>query len=809
VIGSDDRLASEQPDQPQDRVDGFAPIRDYAAIGDGRTVALVARDGSIDWLTTPEVDSPTVFGALLDPDRGGSFRLAPDGPFSVTRRYLPGTGVLETTFVTAGGTVRVTDSLTVPGRQLAPLREIVRTIEGLAGTVPMRWVVRPRFGYGAARGRIDRRGAVPVASAGVDALAVRSFEAGEADLTGDSIAGHFEIGPGQSALLAISIAHQEPLIFASRPEIEGRLAATIETWRRWSGALRTTARWRGAVQASAVALKVLIYAPSGAVVAAPTTSLPEVIGGERNWDYRYCWIRDSAFTLDALLQLGCSTEADAFFWWLMQASQLTHPRLQVLYGIDGDPEAKERVLDLRGYRGSAPVRIGNGAVGQVQHDIYGDLLETAWEYVRAGRRLDPEIGGRLAGAADHVTSIWQQPDAGIWEVRSDPRHYTHSKMMCWVALDRAVRLAEAGAIPDRSAAAWRSTRSQIEDFIWSRCWSDDKHSLVRSPGSEDLDAALLLGAHFGFDADGDRLSRTIDAIGRELKHGPFVYRYSGEDGLEGHEGAFLACSFWLVEALARRGSIEEAAELMDELVGSSNDVACTPKRSILGPARSWGTSRKACPTSRCSKLRSPSKRRRLERVGYRRRRTGRDLRPDDDPANRERAPADADRPPVPARHGRHLRPWTREGDRLRSALRGRAAVLPRVRDRVRRARSERLAARRGVRADPRHVRRQRAGEHLASDRPPSHGNADIQHRVDRAARATRLHDAELRPEHPAREPDRAHRVRSDRGLVRMRGTVGPLGAGPSITVRSLTFLTARRHIAVIPLETCSLPFGRQ
>jgi GH15 family glucan-1,4-alpha-glucosidase len=297
-----------------------------------------------------------------------------------------------------------------------------------------------------------------------------------------------------------------------------------------------------------------------------------VIGGERNWDYRYCWIRDSAFTLDALLQLGRSSEADAFFWWLMQASQLTRPRIQVLYGIDGDPEARERVLDLRGYRGSAPVRIGNGAVDQVQHDIYGDLLDTGWQYVRAGRPLDAEVGRRLAGAANHVASIWRRPDAGIWEVRSEARHFTHSKMMCWVALDRAVRLAEAGAIPDRNAQAWRRSRSQVEDFIWSECWSDDKGALVRSPGSEDLDAALLLGAHFGFDADGDRLSRTVDAIRRELQHGPFVYRYTGEDGLGGREGAFLACSFWLVEALARRGSKDEAAQLMDELVGSSNDV---------------------------------------------------------------------------------------------------------------------------------------------------------------------------------------------------------------------------------------------
>ena len=569
---SDDRVASERLVRPEDRVDGYAPIRDYAAIGDGRTVALLARDGSIDWLTTPSIDSPSIFGALLDPDRGGSFELAPEAPFSLTRRYLPGTAVVETTFVTDGGRARMTDAMTVPAAGLAPLREIIRKVEGLSGIVPMRWRVCPRFEYGAARVRIGSHGGVPVAAGGADALAVLSFAAGEPHLAADAITGRFEVREGESALLAVSTAHQEPLIFSGRSEVEDRLADTIETWRRWSGSLRTTHRWRDAVERSAISLKLLVYAPSGAVVAAPTTSLPEVIGGERNWDYRYCWIRDSAFTLDALLQLGRSSEADAFFWWLMQASQLTRPRIQVLYGIDGDPEARERVLDLRGYRGSAPVRIGNGAVDQVQHDIYGDLLDTGWQYVRAGRPLDAEVGKRIAGAANHVASIWRRPDAGIWEVRSEARHFTHSKMMCWVALDRAVRLAEAGAIPDRNAQAWRRSRSQVEDFIWSECWSDDKGALVRSPGSEDLDAALLLGAHFGFDADGDRLSRTVDAIRRELQHGPFVYRYTGEDGLGGREGAFLACSFWLVEALARRGSKDEAAQLMDELVGSSNDV---------------------------------------------------------------------------------------------------------------------------------------------------------------------------------------------------------------------------------------------
>ena len=554
------------------RVGGFAPIRDYAAIGDGRTVALIARDGSIDWLTSPSIDSPTVFGGLLDPLRGGSCGLAPEEAFEVSRRYIDGTAMLQTTFSTASGSVRVTDAMTTSSVGLVPVREIVRKVEGLGGTVAMSWHVRPRFGYGTQHTRIGWRNGVPVADAGSDALAVCSFGAGEPTVAADSIAGRFEIVEGDRALLALCLTHQEPLVLSSRDDVEHRLAKTLDAWSRWSADRTGPGPWKDAVERSALTLKLLAYAPSGAVAAAPTTSLPEVIGGERNWDYRYCWVRDSAFTLDALLHLGCSSEANAFFWWLMHASQLTHPRLQVLYRIDGGPDATERVLDLEGYRGSRPVRVGNAAVDQLQLDIYGDLLETAWEYAEARNAMDPEVGRRLAGAADHVASIWREPDAGIWEVRSEPRHFTHSKLMCWVALDRAVRLADGGSIPDRGVDRWRRARSEVEAFIASECWSETKQSYVRSPGSDDLDAALLLGAHFGFDPDGSRFGRTVEAIRRELAHGPFVYRYSGEDGLEGHEGAFLTCSFWLVEALARRGRRDEAAAIMDELVGMSNDV---------------------------------------------------------------------------------------------------------------------------------------------------------------------------------------------------------------------------------------------
>ncbi|HLJ07037.1 MAG TPA: glycoside hydrolase family 15 protein, partial [Acidimicrobiia bacterium] len=317
----------------------------------------------------------------------------------------------------------------------------------------------------------------------------------------------------------------------------------------------------------------LFSAPSGAVAAAATTSLPEGIGGVRNWDYRFCWVRDSAFILNALLQLGFSTEVDAFFWWLMQASQLTHPRLQVLYRLNGGASAIERTVAFEGYRGSTPVRVGNAAADQVQLDVYGDLFETAWLYARSGRQIDRDIGRRLEAMANLVCDLWTRPDSGIWEVRSQPLHFTQSKMMCWVALDRALRLAEAGQIPTRHVRRWEAEAAAVRAFVDERCWSEAQGSYVRSAGADGLDASLLLGVLFGFvEPRSHRARGTIDAVRRELGHGPFLYRYSGDDGLTGGEGAFLTCSFWLVDALARSGQVGEATELMEELLGLANDV---------------------------------------------------------------------------------------------------------------------------------------------------------------------------------------------------------------------------------------------
>jgi GH15 family glucan-1,4-alpha-glucosidase len=555
------------------RIGGYAPISSYAAIGDGRTVALVAGDGSIDWLALPELDSSSVFGAVLDSERGGHFALAPEVPYTVDRRYLPETNLLETVFTTDCGRVRVTDAMTVPAGGLGPLRELTRRIRGLAGSVPMSWRVEPRFGYSSVSTCFDWRAGTPVASAGGDALAVCSFDAGPPDLADGVIHGRFEAREGSQALVALCAAHQEPLVFPTRDELEGRLDATTTIWRQWSDALPYFGPWRDSVIRSALALKLLVHAPSGAVAAAATTSLPEEIGGERNWDYRFCWIRDSAFTLNAFLGLSCAPEARAYFWWLMHASQLTHPRLQVLYRLNGGPRAPERTLPLDGYRGSHPVRSGNAAATQQQLDTYGELLQTAWRYATTGHKMDADIGRRLAEVADLVCRIWRRPDAGIWEVRSEERHFTQSKMMCWIALDRAGDLADRGLIPNRHAERWRREAEAIQRFVETRCFSEKKGSYVRSEGSDELDASLLLGVLFSYgDPKSERWAGTIEAVRSELMQGPFVRRYTGEDGLAGSEGAFVPCSFWLAEALARTGRVEDAVALMDELVGLANDV---------------------------------------------------------------------------------------------------------------------------------------------------------------------------------------------------------------------------------------------
>jgi len=557
-----------------ERVDGYAPIREYALVGDGRTGALIARDGSIDWLCLPNVDSPSVFARILDAKRGGSFRLEPASPFEAERRYQPNSNVLETTFTTGEGRVRVTDALTLTDiKRISPMRELVRKVEALSGTVPLRWSLEPRFGYGRADTRIERRHGRWFAHAGADALVLGLCDSGEGEARDGVISGRIELAQGSSAILSLSASHREPLVIPGRDDSERRLERTVNFWPQWADRSEYNGSWREAVVRSTLALKLLTFAPSGAIVAAPTTSLPEWIGGERNWDYRFTWPRDASWTLDALLRLGFRNEAHAFFWWLMHASRLTQPRLQILYRIDGSDHSSERELrELDGYRGSAPVRIGNGASKQIQLDLYGAVLEAIWLYGKEVGHLDGDSGKEVARIADYVASHWRDPDNGIWEVRDERMHYTQSKALCWVALDRACALADEGMIPNRNTR-WRTEADELQRFVDTEGWDEERRSYVRAPDQRELDASLLTLALLGYHEPRDkRIQSTIEAIERELREGPYVYRYRGEDGLAGEEGAFLTCSFWLVDAYARTGRLDDANALMEELVGLANDV---------------------------------------------------------------------------------------------------------------------------------------------------------------------------------------------------------------------------------------------
>jgi GH15 family glucan-1,4-alpha-glucosidase len=557
------------------RIDGYAGIEDYALIGDGRAAALVARDGSIDWMCLPNLDSPSVFAALLDVN-GGAFVVQPDVPFESWRRYLPDTNILETTFRTDAGVVRLIDAMTLPDGRLAPMRELVRSIEAVSGRVPMRWRFAPRFDYGSSAPRFETRAGVPVAVYRNEALALRQWDAGTPAYRDGGIEGRFECGDGARSMFALATAYGEPLVLPSRADAEDRLQRTARFWQTWAGGLQYGGPWADAVRRSALVLKLLIFAPSGAAAAAPTTSLPEDIGGERNWDYRFCWIRDSNFMIDALIRLGCSDEARSLFWWFMQATAITEPRLHVLYRLDGGVGFGEQTLPLAGYRGSHPVRLGNSAVDQTQLDIYGALFETAWLFSEGHHAIDTDTGVVLGRIADHVCDIWRRPDFGIWEVRNGPFQFTHSKVMCWLALDRAARLAARGELPRRHVSRWLQDADAIRAFVETHCWSDALQSYTRAAlgdGPPQLDASLLMLPIVGYgDPRGPRITGTIDAVVRLLRHGDFVYRYLAADGLSGQEGTFLNCSFWLASALARNGRVREASDLMGVLIGRANDV---------------------------------------------------------------------------------------------------------------------------------------------------------------------------------------------------------------------------------------------
>ena len=550
------------------RRDGYAPISDYAVLGDGRTTALVASDGRIDWWAIPTLDAPPVCSAILDPAEGGSFSLAPEEPADeVSRRYVPGTNVLETTYTTPAGTVRVTDSLNVGSAGRLPWTELARRVEGLSGEVAMRWEFRPGNRFGQARPWVTTHGQVPVVTDGDQNIALVIGGAGQGEAAAHRVCGTLAVRPGQRVVIGAVATDHEPVVIPPPLHADARIDRTIDAWRRWSALVDYQGPWADAVRRSALALKTLLYEPGGAIAAAATTSLPEAIGGPKNYDYRYAWVRDSSFTLDAFISLGLREEVHAAVSWLLNAVSNTAPDIHVFYGLNGQVTGGQSTVDLPGYRHSRPVRSGNGAAGQSQLGTYGDLFDTIARYVSTGHVIDQATGRMLADLADRCCDIWTREDAGLWEL-SQHRHYTISKIGCWVALDRAASLADAGQLPAAHAARWRQEAADITRWVQARCWSEARQSYTFYAGTDELDAAVLLAARTGFDR-GPRLATTIEAVTGELGRGPFVYRYSGMDR---EENAFVACTFWLIEALAWTGQGKQARELMDEAVGWCNDV---------------------------------------------------------------------------------------------------------------------------------------------------------------------------------------------------------------------------------------------
>jgi GH15 family glucan-1,4-alpha-glucosidase len=529
----------------------------------------VAADGSVDFMSLPSLHAPTTFAAMLDSERGGRFTLAPTGEFDVARRYVGRTNVLETTYRTGDGVVRVTEALTLQDGGLLPWVELARRIEGVEGSVRLEWRLEPRFDWGREQPRIVRRGDLLTAEGAGLQLAVHSWHAGEIEPEEDALAGAFEIAAGETAMLALVAAHEQPLHAPSRDHVEARLDATCRVWERWLGFWAYDGPWEEEVARSALALKLLVYAPNGSIAAAPTTSLPEVIGGDKNYDYRYSWVRDSAFTLDALMRLGLPEQVQESFGCLLRAVRQTAPDLRPFYDLDGSvPERSETLDHLRGYRGSAPVRYGNAARTQLQLGSWGDLLETAALYVSEGNVLDDQTGEMLASCVDRVAVLWPDTDSGMWEL-DDHRHYTTSKIAVWMAFDRAIRLAEHGQLPDGHVSQWREQHNRLRAWIEERCWSEKLGAYCGWAGEESLDAGILRACRMGY-PEPERLSRTVDTVRERLDAGPgLIYRTSEHVG---EEGAFVACSFWVVEALARLGRVDEACETMEQILPYANDL---------------------------------------------------------------------------------------------------------------------------------------------------------------------------------------------------------------------------------------------
>ena len=561
---------------------GYRPIRDYALIGDAHVAALVAKDGSIDWCCWPRFDSPAVFCRLLDARKGGFFQICPAADFDVERSYVDETNVLRAEFETSDGRARLTDFMPVErlteshrGEDIAPSYRVLRLVEGLAGEVEMRVAFRPTFDFARAETSVEICEGGAVAKGAGAALTLSCGCELKRDDSG-AVVGAFTVKEGERLWFAIDYFTEAEGkdLSPSNAEADAELKKTLGYWREWWHACRYEGCYSDQVRRSALLLKLLTYEPTGALIAAPTTSLPEEIGGVRNWDYRYTWMRDSTLILYALMLLGYHDEAADFFGWLDALGIPRAKHLQIMYTLDGKTFLPEQALEhLEGYRGSRPVRTGNAAHEQRQLDVYGEVLDAVYLYHRRTRKNIPDAWwDDIQFIAEQTVQGWREPDSGIWEVRGGPRHFLYSKLMCWVALDRAVRLAGDARKSER-VSVWKKERDRIREMILREGYNEEVGAFTQYLNGKALDASALIIPQTGFLPPTDpRVRSTVEQIGKHLTSHGLVYRYLNEDGLPGGEGTFALCSFWLVDNLALQGRVDEAKELFEKVTAYASDL---------------------------------------------------------------------------------------------------------------------------------------------------------------------------------------------------------------------------------------------
>jgi GH15 family glucan-1,4-alpha-glucosidase len=570
-------LMTEQPDSP------YPSIGDYALIGDCHAAALVSQAGSVDWCCLPRFDDSSCFARLLDWEKGGYCSIAPENDGHTTfRSYIDDTLVLETIFRTEGGEARLIDCFTMrKGGKLEPYRQLLRVVEGVRGHITFSIRIAPRFDYGELKPWLRHEGVrLYSAIGGDDALVI--YSDAELALEGrHDLVARFNVRASERVRLSLTYMEPNRLdmfgpVKSETAELDQRLDETLSWWRRWSSQAHLEGPDGPGAVRSAITLKALNNAPTGAIIAAPTTSLPETPGGERNWDYRYSWIRDSYMSVRSLTEIGCATEADGFRRFIQRSAAGAAESLQIMYGPGGERRLTEiELTQLEGYRGARPVRIGNAASKQLQLDAYGELLDLSWKWYQRGNNIDDDYWRFLLDLVDTAAERWQEPDRGIWEWRGPDQHFVHSKVMCWAALDRGLRLAEA-CMRQAPVRRWKSVRADIRKAVEKEGYDHKRGVFVQAFGSKALDASVLQLPSVDFiEYEDERMIRTVDAIREDLTENGLVLRYrvaETNDGLQGKEGSFLACTFWLAECLAHQGRLEEARQVFDVATATSNDV---------------------------------------------------------------------------------------------------------------------------------------------------------------------------------------------------------------------------------------------